>query len=84
MQDPRLKDALGSVLVESVAARGWAALGNLIGGDVILGIDGRSVRNVQELQGRMEDIQRLQPASVVFQIKRGIRTMFIEIQPAWK
>jgi serine protease Do len=84
MQDPRLTDALGAVLVESVAVRGWASLGNLLGGDVILGIDGRPVRNVQDLQARMEDIQRRQPGSVVFQIKRGIRTMFIEIQPAWK
>jgi len=84
LQDPRFKDALGSVLVESVAVRGWAALGNLLGGDVILGIDGRPVQNVQDLQARMEDIEVRQPASVVFQIKRGIRTMFIEIQPAWK
>jgi serine protease Do len=84
LQDPRFKDALGSVLVESVAVRGWAALGNLLGGDVILGIDGRPVPNVQELQARLEEIEARQPGSVVFQIKRGIRTMFIEIQPAWR
>ena len=24
------------------------------------------------------------PASVAFEIQRGIRTMFIELQPAWK
>jgi S1-C subfamily serine protease len=84
LQDPRLEDALGAVLVESVAVRGWAALGNLNGGDVILGIDGQPVRNVQDLQSRMQQIERRRPTSVVFQIKRGIRTMFIEIQPAWK
>jgi hypothetical protein len=32
----------------------------------------------------MEDIGKRQPESVVFEIKRGIRTMFIEIEPAWK
>ena len=84
LQDPRLKDALGSVLVESVAARGWAALGNLLGGDVILGIDGRPVKNVEDLRTRMEEIGTRQPTSVVFEIKRGVRTLFIEIQPAWK
>ena len=84
LQDPRLKDALGAVLVESVAARGWAALGNLLGGDVILGIDGQSVKNVEDLKTRMEEIGARQPGSVVFEIKRGIRTLFIEIQPAWK
>ena len=33
---------------------------------------------------RMKDIAARKPASVVFEIRRGIRTMFIEIQPAWK
>ena len=84
LQDPQLKSALGSVLVESVAVRGWAALGNLLGGDVILGIDGRPVLNVEDLRARMAEIDAGHPDSVVFQIKRGVRTMFIEIQPAWK
>ena len=83
-QDPRLKDALGSVLVESVAVRGWAALGHLLGGDLILAIDGRPVRNVADLKTRMKDVEARRPESVVFEVKRGIRTMFIEIQPAWK
>ena len=83
-EDPRLKDALGSVLVESVAVRGWAALGHLAGGDVILAIDGRKVQNVSDLESRMRDIEARRPESVVFQVKRGIRTMFVEIQPAWK
>jgi serine protease Do len=83
-QDPRLKTAMGSVLVDSVAVRGWAALGNLNGGDLILSIDGRRVQNIDDLKIRMEDIGRRQPESVVFEIKRGIRTMFIEIEPAWK
>jgi serine protease Do len=83
-QDPRLKGLLGSVLVESVAVRGWAALGRLAGGDVILAIDGRAVQNVDDLKARMEDIETRHPESIVFQVKRGIRTMFIEMQPAWK
>ncbi len=81
--DPELQDVTG-VLVESVAARGWASLARLNGGDVIMAIDGKPVKNVDELQARLADIQSRKPASVVFQIRRGIRTMFIEIQPAWK
>ena len=37
-----------------------------------------------QLKARMEDIESRQPESIVFEVKRGIRTMFIEIQPAWK
>jgi S1-C subfamily serine protease len=83
-EDPRLQDALGAVLVDSVAVRGWAALGHLAGGDVILALDGRAVQNVRDLEARMKDIEARQQPSVVFEVKRGIRTMFIEIQPAWK
>ncbi len=83
-EDPRLKDLLGAVLVDSVAVRGWAALGHLTGGDVILALDGRPVQNVSDLETRMKDIEARQPSSIVFEVKRGIRTMFIELQPAWK
>jgi serine protease Do len=82
-EDPRVANAKG-VLVESVAVRGWASLGRLNGGDLILSIDGRPVADVDTLKARMTDIEARKPASIVFEIRRGIRTMFIEIQPAWK
>jgi serine protease Do len=82
-QDPALGGATG-VLVESVAARGWASLGHLNGGDLILSIDGQAVADVDALKARMADIQAKRPTLVVFEIQRGIRTMFIDIQPAWK
>ncbi|HUL75611.1 MAG TPA: PDZ domain-containing protein [Vicinamibacterales bacterium] len=82
-EDPLVGEEKG-VLVESVAARGWAALGRLNGGDLILAVDGQPVGDVDTLKARMTDIQARRPASVVFEVRRGIRTMFIEIQPAWK
>ncbi len=82
-EDPRVANAKG-VLVESVAVRGWASLGRLNGGDLILSIDGQPVADVETLKTRMTDIETRKPASIVFEIRRGIRTMFIEIQPAWK
>ncbi len=82
-QDPTMATAKG-VLVESVAVRGWAALGRLNGGDVILAIDGQPVADVDALKARMADVAARRPASVVFEVQRGIRTMFVEIEPAWK
>lgn len=82
-EDPRVANAKG-VLVESVAVRGWASLGRLNGGDLILSIDGQPVADVDALKARMTDIEARKPASIVFEIRRGIRTIFIEIQPAWK
>jgi serine protease Do len=82
-EDPRFADQSG-VLVEAVTARGWASLGHLNGGDLILAIDGTPVQSVADLKARMTDIQARRPASIVFEVRRGIRTTFIEIQPAWK
>jgi S1-C subfamily serine protease len=82
-EDPSVGTAAG-VLVESVAVRGWAALGRLNGGDVILGLDGKPVKDILDFQTRMTDIHARKPSAVVFEVRRGIRTMFIEIQPAWR
>jgi serine protease Do len=81
--NPSLAVSAG-VLVESVAARGWAALGRLNGGDLILSLDGRPVKDIDDFDARMKDIHARKPESVVFEIRRGIRTLFVEIQPAWK
>lgn len=83
-EDPALAHATAGVIVESVSARGWAALGHLLGGDLILAIDGHPVANVDELRARMTDIESQKPASIVFEIQRGVGTLFVELQPAWK
>jgi serine protease Do len=82
--DPQFRDVAGAVLVESVAARGWASLGRLNGGDLILTIDGRPVKGIDDFIATMSAIETRKPGSIVFEIQRGIRTMFVEIQPTWK
>jgi len=47
-------------------------------------VQGHAISNVDELQAQMDEIRAKHPASVVFGIRRGIRTTFIEIQPTWK
>jgi serine protease Do len=82
--DPKLATLPVGVIVESVSEGGWAALAHLLGGDVILNVQGHAISNVDELQAQMDEIRAKHPASVVFGIRRGIRTTFIEIQPTWK
>ncbi|MCL6519469.1 MAG: PDZ domain-containing protein [Armatimonadetes bacterium] len=71
------------VIVESVSEGGWAALGNLLIGDLICTVDNQQVKNVQEFQKIMARIANEKRKMVVFQIKRGIQEMFIEIRPTW-
>lgn len=71
------------VLVESVTEGGWAALGHLAEGDLILTIDGERVANVADVQQKMTRIAAARPASVVLSVRRGIRTFFVEMQSVW-
>jgi serine protease Do len=72
------------VLVEAVREGGWAALSHLADGDIILAIDGESVEDVAAVQQKMEQVAREKPASVILNVRRGIRTFFVELQTGWK
>jgi serine protease Do len=75
-----LPEGQPGVLVEAVREGGWAALGHLADGDVILAIDGDPVADVAAVQQSMERVARAKPPSVVFKVRRGIRTFFVEMQ----
>jgi serine protease Do len=71
------------VLVEAVREGGWAALGHLADGDLLLEIDGTAVADVETFQKLMERIAEKKPAAVVLKVRRGIRTLFVELQSGW-
>jgi serine protease Do len=71
------------VLVESVTEGGWAALGHLAEGDLILAIDGEKVSDVATVQQKMARIAAAKPSAIVLSVRRGIRTFFVEMQTAW-
>jgi serine protease Do len=82
-RDPRLDESANGVLVDSVTQGSWASLGQLAGGDVIEAIDGRPIANVEELAAHLETIKSTRPASVVLLVRRGVRTLFLDLEPAW-
>jgi S1-C subfamily serine protease len=71
------------VLVEAVREGGWAALGHLADGDVLLGIEGDPVPDVETVKRKMEQIAERKPAAIVLKVQRGIRTLFVELQSGW-
>jgi len=72
------------VLVDAVREGGWAALGHLADGDVLLTIDGDPVADVEAVQRKMARIAEAKPRSVVFKVRRGIRTFFVELETGWR
>jgi S1-C subfamily serine protease len=69
--------------VLKVEPSGWAALGGLAPDDIILTIDGSPVNEIDALKTKLAALAEAKPRSVVFGIRRGPRTQFLEIEPRW-
>lgn len=78
-----LADSVKGVSVEKVVANGWAALGGLVGGDVLLRVNDAEVDSVETLKKLLAGFRETKPRSVILFIQRGTRTAFIEIEPRW-
>lgn len=83
-QQRAIDDDERGVLVEAVSEGGWAALAHLADGDLIRAIDGEPVDDVEAVQQKMTAIAEAKPATVVLQVRRGIRTFFVEMHGGWK
>jgi S1-C subfamily serine protease len=83
-RDPRLEPDTTGVLVDSVTNGSWASLGRMSAGDVILAVDGRNVANVEDLAARLKEIRATRPASVVVFVRRGVKSLFLDLQPTWQ
>ncbi|HTS78959.1 MAG TPA: PDZ domain-containing protein [Myxococcaceae bacterium] len=70
-------------LVSQVDAGGWAAVGGLRSDDLVLAVDGKTVRDVKELERVLRPIKEKKPDEVVFFVRRGVQTHFVEVQPTW-
>ena len=83
-RDPRMSSDTTGVFVDSVVNGSWASLGRLAAGDVILSIDGRDITNVDDLAARLKDVRSRRPASVIVFVRRGVKSLFLDLQPAWQ
>jgi serine protease Do len=79
----RLREDEAGVRIGSVQTAGWAALAGLSSGDILLAIDGQKVENIPALKRTMTALKDTKPRRVVFFVKRGIRTQFVELEPKW-
>ena len=50
----------------------------------MLDIDGHPVNEVEDVQKIMERAAAEKASAVVFRVKRGIRTFFVELQATWE
>jgi serine protease Do len=70
-------------LVTGVQSGGWAALAHMAVGDIVLAVDGQPVASAAALEERMRQLAAARPERVVFFVRRGPQTLFLELEPAW-
>jgi S1-C subfamily serine protease len=66
-----------------VESGGWAALARMAVGDIVLSVDGQPVISSSALEARMREVASGKPSRVVFLVRRGVHTLFLELEPAW-
>jgi serine protease Do len=81
--EPRFKGVSQGVVVDAVEPGGWAALARLGTGDVIVAVDGQPVADVDALADRIKAAAASRQPSVVLRVRRGVRTVFVELEPSW-
>jgi hypothetical protein len=52
-------------------------------GDIVQSVDGATIVDAAALQARMAAIREKKPTRVVFFVRRGVHTLFVELEPDW-
>ncbi len=78
--DPEQK----GVLVTDVVPGGWAAVGKLNVGDLLLEAGGKAIEDVEALKTRLKEITGERPKTVSLLVRRGIHQRYLELEPKWE
>ncbi len=81
--DEKLPDNFKGVLITTITPAGWAALGGLAAGDMVISIDGKAVDSIENLKPILADLEKNLRSPVVLFVRRGITTRYIELEPIW-
>jgi serine protease Do len=72
------------VLVDRVETGGWASLAGLRTADTLLAVNGRPTPSIAALREALAALRKEQPRHVVFFVRRGVQTRYLEVEPSWK
>ena len=69
--------------VTEVKNSGWAALAHVSTGDLLLSIDGAPTPDVAAAERLLKAAAAKKPRCLVFLLRRGVHTLFAELEPTW-
>ncbi len=79
----RLKEKEPGLIIENVEPAGWAAIAGLRQGDLILKVNGKTLSKVELFELEMNRLIKNTSKQIIFFVKRGIHTLFLELEPDW-
>lgn len=78
------KDKTKGVIVDKLETGGWAAVGGIFPGDIIIKINDRAVTSVAEAKSIFAEFAGNRPKDVVFMVQRDNKTKFVNVKTHWK
>jgi serine protease Do len=72
------------VIVTEVTSGGWASLGGLNTGDLILKLQGHDVKTIADFEAAAKKTKEAKPTVVTVFVRRGYRTAFVFIEVEYK
>lgn len=82
--DRNLGQEARGLLIKSVTDAGWASVGGMRASQLLLSIDGKPVNDVATLQQILTQAKKNKAKRMVFQVKQGVHTQFLELEPNWE
>jgi len=79
----KIEATITGPVVSEVERGSLAAVANLGVSDIVLSVDGKATPRVAALRKVMTEIRTTKPPRVVFFVKRGIYTVFVEAETPW-
>ena len=80
----QIPEGLQGVLLQKVETGGWASLGGLRGNDFIMSVAGKPTPTVADLKAVLDQVRKDKPRRIVFFVRRGIHTLYCEIEPDYR
>lgn len=71
------------LVIENIEPAGWAALAGLRQGDLLLRVQEEEPNTVDDFQRIMNKLINRKLDQIVFFVRRGIHTLFLELEPDW-
>ena len=79
----KLEASLRGVVIERIEPAGWAQVARVNTGDILVTVDGQPTPDAASLEKVMKAVKERKQKRVVFFVRRGIHTTFLELEPGW-